>query len=373
MASVKWEGGKYHGAGETKAHFRHDEKEQRLAHEHANEHINKELTPFNYSMNGLSYAEMCEKYDKRIAELAPNTRMTKVTVTCQSLEVPAPADLPKDSQPEWFRRVHEIITDFAGEENVIEGIVHVDELHEYTDASTGKKRMSMEHLHETVVPEVGGKLNGKEFSLRKNIKKLNNAIHEMSVKEFGVKFHTGKGKKSSKSVEELKNESATLEAAQEIVSAEYADLCADLDVERMLAGQELDERLAQEAHEAHEQLEAELEAKQKKAEAKLNANIGPRIRAVYEREQALKVKEADLNRRATDIIMYEDYLNTLTDDFNALSDEQKKTLQARTAKGKINKTQAFIKAEKERQLRKAFETSNDAWKKIQLGGSQFGS
>lgn len=288
MASVKWEGGKYHGAGETKAHFRHDEKEQRLAHEHANEHINKELTPFNYSMNGLSYAQMCEKYDKRVAELAPNTRMTKVTVTCQSLEIPAPAGLPKYRQSAWFKRVHELIIDFAGEENVIEGTVHVDELHEYIDASTGQKCMSRAHLHEAVVPAVDGKLNGREFSARKNIKRLNNIIHEMSVKEFGIPFHTGKGGKSTKSVEELKNESATLEAVQQIVSSEYADLCADLDEARYFAELELQEQIAQEAHDAYEQIEA----KRKKEEADLKANIGPRIRKVYEREQKADAREA---------------------------------------------------------------------------------
>ena len=137
-------------------------------------------------------------------------------------------------------------------------------------------------------------------------------------------------------------------------------LCEEMDVLRVSERLELDEQLADEAHEAYEQLNIELEAKQKKAQSELNANIGPRIRAVYNREQAAKAMEADLDKRAVEIIMYEDYLYTLTDDFNALSDEQKKTERARNAKEKLDKTQAYIKAEKERQIRKASATSDDA-------------
>ena len=137
-------------------------------------------------------------------------------------------------------------------------------------------------------------------------------------------------------------------------------LCEEMDVLRVSERLELDEQLADEAHEAYEQLNVELEAKQKKAQSELNANIGPRIRAVYNREQAAKAIEADLDKRAVEIIMYEDYLYTLTDDFNALSDEQKKTSRARSAKEKLDKTQAYIKAEKERQIRKAAATSDDA-------------
>ena len=137
-------------------------------------------------------------------------------------------------------------------------------------------------------------------------------------------------------------------------------LCEEMDVLRVSERLELDEQLADEAHEAYEQLNTELEKKRKKAESELNANIGPRIRAVYNREQAAKTTEADLDKRAVEIIMYEDYIKTLTDDFNALSDEQKKTVRARNAKEKLDKTQAYIKAEKERQIRKAAETAEDA-------------
>ena len=139
----------------------------------------------------------------------------------------------------------------------------------------------------------------------------------------------------------------------------------EMELEMHEAYEQLKAELEAARKEAHEQLNAELEAKRKKAESELNANIGPRIRAVYNREQAAKTKEEDLDQRAVEIIMYEDYINTLTDDFNALSDEQKKTVRARNAKEKLDKTQAYIKAEKERQIRKAAETAEDAeeWKR----------
>jgi hypothetical protein len=85
--------------------------------------------------------------------------------------------------------------------------VHRDERHEYTDAVTGKKRMSMDHIHIPIVAEVGGKLNGKAFSSRKNMRMLNNSIHKMSQDEFGVDFMTGEQSKSKETTESLKYKS----------------------------------------------------------------------------------------------------------------------------------------------------------------------
>lgn len=296
MASVKWQGGKYHGAGEAKAHFRHDEKEQRMKHEHANEHINKELTKFNYSMYGLSYEEMCEKYDERIAELdATGTNKRKDRTTLQSLEVPAPEGLPPDKRPAWFRRVHEIIVGFYGERNVIEGHVHVDEVHEYIDAETHRKRVSCEHLHEGVIPVVDGVLNGKKFSSRANINRLNKAVDEMSQKEFGVSFHTGKGGKSTKPVEQLKQESATLEA----VNAVLVDMCDELNAEKAATYYELDE-----AWEQFEKTKEQFEERFADRCDEKDAEYAEREAESNEREAALDAKEKRQKRDNEERLTY---------------------------------------------------------------------
>ena len=70
--------------------------------------------------------------------------------------------------------------------------------------------MSRSHLQCYVVPEHNGKLNGKWFSSRANMIKLNNSIHRMAPEQFGVTFMDGSKRKSRKTVEQLKNESTYL-------------------------------------------------------------------------------------------------------------------------------------------------------------------
>ena len=55
--------------------------------------------------------------------------------------------------------------------------MHQDEKHAYIHAETGERCMSRSHLQCYVVPEHNGKLNGKWFSSRANMIKLNNSIH----------------------------------------------------------------------------------------------------------------------------------------------------------------------------------------------------
>ena len=131
MASAKFEGGKCKGSAKAKAFFLHDEKEQRLLHEHTNEHIDKSKTHLNTSAYGLSYEEICEKYDKRIAELdaTTNTNIRKDRVTMQCIEIPVPEGLPHEKHQEFFDNVKDILCEMYGEENLIEAMYHRDEEH----------------------------------------------------------------------------------------------------------------------------------------------------------------------------------------------------------------------------------------------------
>lgn len=218
MASAKFEGGKCKGSLKVKAFFRHDEKVQRLSHEHTNEHIDKSKTHLNTSAYGLSYKEACMKYDKRIAELDATTNVNKRKdrVTMQSIEIPVPEGLAYISQQAFFDNVKEILCAMFGEINLIEAFYHYDEGHEYIDPETKEKKMSRNHGHYNFVPEVDGQLNGKAFSSRANMKKLNGAIDKMCQMEFGVLFMDGTKKKGKKTVEQLKNESKEAELIQQM-------------------------------------------------------------------------------------------------------------------------------------------------------------
>ena len=136
-------------------------------------------------------------------------------MTLQNIEIPVPENLPRQDYNKWFCRVGEILCDAYGRDNFIDAQIHYDEEHEYIDAETHEKRMSRVHMHASVVPEINGQLNCKRMSGRANMRKLNNAIEKMTVSEFGCKFMDGSKKKSKQTINELKNDSAKLEAEQE--------------------------------------------------------------------------------------------------------------------------------------------------------------
>ena len=205
MASANWM--KVKGAGEAKAIMRHCDQEEREKHDHANKDINKALTAGNWSMNGLTYEQVCKEYDKRIQMLdnqPGNVNKRKDRVTYVSLDVPVPAELPKGQMKDWFARTWEIFQSQTGNAG-IEGWVHVDEVHDYV--KDGQIITSREHMHIGAVPQVAGRLCAKEFMSRKNINRLNRAIQDMSLKEFGIAWNDGSKRKSTESVEELKGKS----------------------------------------------------------------------------------------------------------------------------------------------------------------------
>lgn len=205
MASANWM--KVKGGTHAKAIMQHCDKDQRLQHDHSNKDIDKNRTPDNWTMRGLSYAEVCAVYDARIARLdsVPGANKRKDRVTCVFVDVPAPAGLPADQYASWFGRVWDIWQDRTGGAG-IEGWVHVDEIHDYI--ANGQAHTSRAHMHIGAVPEVGGRLCGKEFSARRNMVALNNAIDKMSREEYGIQWMDGTGRKSTESVEELKGRSA---------------------------------------------------------------------------------------------------------------------------------------------------------------------
>lgn len=224
MASCKFEGGKYKGAAEVKAHFRHNDinPEKRAIAKKKNKDIDLAKCKNNFNILGLSYEERCKKYDNRIKYLDShgNTNKRKDRVTAQCIEVPVPAGLPRDRYHNWFLRIAELLRTKYGEENFLDADIHYDEEHEYRDPETRELVVSRVHGHFMIIPEINGKLNCKQISLRKNMKELNREVDTMTQAEFGCSFMTGKKKKSTKKVEELKQES------------EYAELLCQIEQEK---------------------------------------------------------------------------------------------------------------------------------------------
>lgn len=220
MASCDWK--KIKTPQEAKALLRHCITDERLKTQHSNKQIDKTRTHLNLHFGTMGdYKMSAYWYDKRIAELdkqqGANKRKDRVTLV--GLDIPLPDGLPAHFAEQWFRSVYAKLGQRFGDENVVGGVVHFDEVHSYVDAETGEKRQSRPHLHAYVVPVIDGKLNAKSVMCRGNMVALNNEIEDIT-RAYGCRFLTGTHRKSTKSVEQLKNESqlvATQQEAQRII------------------------------------------------------------------------------------------------------------------------------------------------------------
>lgn len=217
MASVDWHQ-KCHGGTEAKAILRHSDKDMRIKDNHKNKHIDKSLTGYNWQMY-QGYNATCDRLNAKLDELdsQPKANKRKDRVTMISLETPAPDGLPLDKFHEWHMKVLDILRAMYGKDlYIVNSYEHADEIHDYRDASTGEQVTSRAHAHDCVVPLVDGKLNGKAFSSRKNITRLNKEIQAMTYKDYGFNFMTGEKTKSKASVDELKQRSEIQELKHQL-------------------------------------------------------------------------------------------------------------------------------------------------------------
>lgn len=219
MAGIQWSGGKIKGSAEVKANFRHNDKSERMRREHSNPDINLAETQNNFSYHGLSYFQKCKRYDERLAELEQGRQSSgkNARVTLQSLVIYAPKDLPQEKIKDWFQEVGKILDDRYGRD-FIEMDVHMDEIHDYIDPSTGEVVTSRVHGHAALIPEIDGKLNAKRFCSRKNINELNKIVDDMTTAIYGIPYILGKGSKSNKTVAELKRESEKVKREMELIA-----------------------------------------------------------------------------------------------------------------------------------------------------------
>ena len=212
MASVDWQ--KIHGAAEAGAKKAHFDEALRATVDHENEHIDRSLSHLNYALGVASYAEAVRRMEERTKEVdavLPPQRVRKDRVTGLSLYTVCPEEIQKaGKEDEYFRKVHEAFCRIFGPENVHGSFIHKDERHEYLDTRTGETRTSLYHAHTIISAYVPGKgINGKQACTRSSMRTVNKALEEI-CREYGIEWHTGRGKES-RTMDELKAESARLE------------------------------------------------------------------------------------------------------------------------------------------------------------------
>lgn len=175
---------------------------------HSNPHIDKIESSGN--LQGYSSIETMMKIKNKLKELdaKPGANKRKDRVILFGLEIPCPAAI-KDRQRFTQLCVDEVVAQY-GEGVIVNAYLHQDEIHDYIDAKTGKKRTSLAHVHILCVPVVDGILNGKVFSSPKNMRAINKSIDYQCKLQFGECFMTGEKTKSRFTVEELKLQSHEL-------------------------------------------------------------------------------------------------------------------------------------------------------------------
>ncbi len=217
MAAVQFSGGRCHGRAEARAMIQHACADERINHEHSNKDLDVSRTFLNTDLHGLSYQQMLDAYDDRIAgyRAASTKALRKDAVTLLSLIIAKPAQLPADQEDAWYRDVEAVINRHYGASVVLDIKIHRDEIHEYTDVDTGQRVMSRTHGHAFVWPEIDGRLCAKQFSNRTNIISLNREIDEMTNERYHCAFLTGTHSRDRgfQTVEQLKRRADEMERA----------------------------------------------------------------------------------------------------------------------------------------------------------------
>lgn len=202
MSSVNFEKIKQNGKP-VSAYIRHNDSSERLKHEHSNKDINKDLTSGNVDWKDIDYNAAQKRYKARIAELdkVEGQNKRKDRVVAFSLCVPIPKDV--SDKKAFFNDVMELFSKDFGERNIIQGNLHVDEVHDYIE--NGEVKTSLEHIHCLVIPEINDKLCGKKFSSRAAMSGLSKEIDNLCKTRYHCNFLTGETPQH-KTVEELKAE-----------------------------------------------------------------------------------------------------------------------------------------------------------------------
>lgn len=338
MASVNYM--KCKSAGEAKAMMRHSEKQERLKHEHSNPDIDKSCTEQNTSLYGLSYPDMCQKYDERIRVLDKTTNTNKRSdrVTMFSLEYSVPEGLPVWLENKYLADCEKIIAQQYGEHNIIESERHMDEKHKYVDH--GEEKMSRAHGHTFVVPEINGKLNGKKFSSKSQMMKLNQSIEEMSVQKYHIHFMTGKEARHQ-TVEEIKRESA-IEQQEISIQKNNAILQRQFEQSQGLKAEK--EELTHELPDLREDFEQQthdLQVQYQAEQARLEAEYAEKKKLIAEREAKLAQREKAIEGRE----LKPDELTTLEQKTFWSSEDKQNVLKAAQLSAKHTQEAKALKME----------------------------
>lgn len=199
---------------------------------YANEEIDISRSDLNQKFGCSTGDEARAKYKARVKEcdeLHPPKRVKKDRKTSLGIHIPSPREgLNTKELHQFFTEVYKKLEELFGEENVIFGVSHFDEVHEYYDPHDKQNHISREGLHVEVIPwtdsmdwipeKYRAGLNMNNFYRRSLPTMINNALDEVCNEVFGFDYQDGRKTRNKESVEELKEVSKTIEEQNELIA-----------------------------------------------------------------------------------------------------------------------------------------------------------
>lgn len=331
MSSIGFEGGKHTTKQACSGTIPHDFRERE---NYANSDIDRTRTHLNQHYGCDTAEEARLKLRGRIAEcdaIHPPKKNRADRKTSIQMMVYAPREGLDDDErlPMFYEKLYMRFEEFFGKENVIYGTVHYDETHSYFDTDTKQQVESRSHMGVTVVPytddmdfvpdKYKAGLNMNNFYRRSLPNMVNKIADEVCEDVFGFPYRDGTGKKSKKTVEQLKEESRAIEEqlaeidknkstieeqTKSIAENEQTKAKQEKDIE--LEAERFQASLRQKSDELNREIDAfnEREAErehywaEKQAQLELdNKALEAGKKALKSRAKALeREKEAELNR-----------------------------------------------------------------------------
>ena len=308
MASATFEGGKHTTKQACSGNIKHDYRERE---NYDNKDIDGSLTYLNQHFGCETGDEARKKLRQRIADCDsehPPKRIRADRKTSLEICIPAPREgLDFDKTREFFSEAYKSLEVLFGKENVIYGVSHFDEVHEYIDARDNKTHTSRAGLHVVVIPWTDDApfvddkhktgLNMNNF-YKKNLPNIvNGRLDEVCQRIFDFDYQDGTKSTRKETVDVLKIGSENIKKQKSKIrslNSELSDYYMSIDVLKK-EKEALDEEIVT-LKEQHDEKERELESEKEKIDA-LKKNVNEDKKKIKAEQDRLKNEKKALSER----------------------------------------------------------------------------
>lgn len=261
-----------------------------------NRHIDVSKSDENVLLGEETAAKARARLREVLTEIDTRTPPKRVRAdrkTVASLVIPAPREnLTEQQSMRFFEALIDELQN-AKDFQLVAGAIHADEIHEYIDSADKQTHESRLHMHLLVVPDMPGKgCNMKAWLTKSRYREMNALADRACERTLGYTYQDGTRQPSRGSVEALKEQSLSAQAA-ELEKLKSATLEA--------------QKAAQKASEAAQEAQNRLEALQQETDA---------LEAAYSDDTLDDIQRLQSKKKLSGKVIYE------------LSAEQMKALEA---------------------------------------------